>query len=876
MRAWCSLDACFVAKTPVLSGDTVIIRGTPRGGPPPEASVSLAYISAPKIGRKIPSKDGEEAKIINDEPYAWEAREFLRKLLIGKEVTFRYEYTIPTTIPNAKARECGHLFVNDNENVADKLVSEGLAKVIRRKQNESNEDYQRLIALEEEAATRSKPEALKRTVKFDVDDETQPLEKKSFRGIVEDVIDGSTLRVGLLFDTVYQYITIMLAGIKCPPLSDKIGAEAKFFTECRLLNKEVDVHVAQQSSETQRNKYYGSIIVDNKNIAEFLLREGMARLMSNSLNASMNSSALRAAEKEAKTKKLRLFKDYTEAKASESDSVEVVEVINGDALKVKNSKNEVRKIFLSSIRPPPKPEGFNDKSKLLYDIPLMFEAREFLRKRLIGKRVQVTTDYKQPARSTESGKPDLAEKECCTVIANGSINVAEALVSKGLATVVKHRDNDPRSSQYDALLDAEQKAQKTKRGIYATPAPGPYRIVDLSNDAQKAKHHLNFLQRGSANGRLPANVEYVYSTSRVKVYVPKENSLLNLILQGINAPKANEEYGNEGVAFVRNLVHQRDVEITVESMDKLGNFIGMLYFDNKNLSLELVKSGYASVRDSKHNQLVSAEEEAKKNKLNIWKNYVEKEVTNDEDDSDQNDSTEEEKRKEVMVTNISPQMTSIYIQKIENESKLEELVSELREELATNPPLPGSYQIKKNEVCAAKFSADGQWYRAKVEKISKSNSAEVLFIDYGNREEVAIKDLAPLPSSKFSTSDLSAKEYGLAIASLPASDLEVIEEAKAAFQRVTKDKVLLMKIEYKDSTTGLECVTLFHDKKDVVRDLVSEGYFAINTRGRRERRLEKLVNGYKEAQENARRKRLNIWRYGDFTEDDANEFGLGK
>ena len=43
--------------------------------------------------------------------------------------------------------------------------------------------------------------------------------------------------------------------------------------------------------------------------------------------------------------------------------------------------------------------------------------------------------------------------------------MAEALVSKGLATVVRYSaDNDQRSSKYDDLLAAEDKAQKSNKG----------------------------------------------------------------------------------------------------------------------------------------------------------------------------------------------------------------------------------------------------------------------------------------------------------------------------------------------------------------------------------------------------------------------------
>ena len=60
----------------------------------------------------------------------------------------------------------------------------------------------------------------------------------------------------------------------------------------------------------------------------------------------------------------------------------------------------------------------------LYDIPYMFEARECLRKKLIGKPVKVSIDYIQP--KTDS----FPEKTCCTVLAADGSNVAEQLIIK--------------------------------------------------------------------------------------------------------------------------------------------------------------------------------------------------------------------------------------------------------------------------------------------------------------------------------------------------------------------------------------------------------------------------------------------------------------
>lgn len=55
------------------------------------------------------------------------------------------------------------------------------------------------------------------------------------------------------------------------------------------------------------------------------------------------------------------------------------------------------------------------------------------------------------------------------------------MVSKGLATVVKYRqDDDQRSSHYDALLAAEMKAQKSGKGLHAKKDTPSHRINDYS------------------------------------------------------------------------------------------------------------------------------------------------------------------------------------------------------------------------------------------------------------------------------------------------------------------------------------------------------------------------------------------------------------
>lgn len=41
----------------VLSGDTVIIRGAPKGGPPPEKQITFSNVIAPKLARRPANPD---------------------------------------------------------------------------------------------------------------------------------------------------------------------------------------------------------------------------------------------------------------------------------------------------------------------------------------------------------------------------------------------------------------------------------------------------------------------------------------------------------------------------------------------------------------------------------------------------------------------------------------------------------------------------------------------------------------------------------------------------------------------------------------------------------------------------------------------------
>lgn len=111
----------------------------------------------------------------------------------------------------------------------------------------------------------------------------------------------------------------------------------------------------------------------------------------------------------------------------------------------------------------------------------------------------------------------------------------------------------------------------------------------------------------------------------------------------------------------------------------------------------------------------------------LWKNYVEpKEEVVVVDEKER-----EVKYKEVVVTEVVDP-AHVWVQAADKAADTEKLGERLNEQLSSSPPVAGTFTPVTGGVCAAKFSDDGLWYRAKVNKINADQSVAVTFIDYGN------------------------------------------------------------------------------------------------------------------------------------------------
>lgn len=433
----------------VLSGDTLVIMGFTKAEIPPEKTVVLAHLSAPRLARR----GGQ------DDPFAWESREYLRKLCIGKDVVFRTEYTIPNF-----SREFCSVFIGTT-NVGNEVVTHGWAKVKEAK-GEVTPEHTELLRLEEqarqqgvglwdrspgsvEAAIRNlPPSAVGDPSNLDAMGLLATNKGKPMEAIVEQVRDGSSLRVYLL--PGFQFVQVFVAGIQSPSMgrrttqeptiatevpsdepngetnvesrgpltsaqrvtassaynevaADPYGREAKHFTEIRVLNR--DVRIVLEGVDKFSN-LIGSVYYSDgesaKDLAMELIENGYAKYVewSASMMEDEARRKLKAAELQAKKTKLRLWTNYvppaTNSKAiSDNFTGKVVEVVSGDCIIVADdslpfgSPAAERRVNLSSIRCP----KLGNPRREEKPAPYAREAREFLRTRLIGRQVQVSMEY---------------------------------------------------------------------------------------------------------------------------------------------------------------------------------------------------------------------------------------------------------------------------------------------------------------------------------------------------------------------------------------------------------------------------------------------------------------------------------------------------
>jgi len=221
-----------------------------------------------------------------------------------------------------------------------------------------------------------------------------------------------------------------------------------------------------------------------------------------------------------------------------------------------------------------------------------------------------------------------------------------------------------------------------------------------------------------------------------------------------------------------------------------------------------------------------------------------------------------------------------YVQiKGEEHAELEKLMQQLQQSKKPSPP---DWVPKRGDKVVALFSVDNKWYRGYVRDVLGSKTSDdptrfaISYVDYGNVEIVTANELRPLEPA-FLRLPPQAKECYLACIRVPRLSEDFGREAASFFKELVWEKTMWGNIEYRDHD-GRLFLSLGDPQSQVHVNaaLVHAGFARVQNKS--DKTLALQIAKLKTEEEFAKKSHLNIWRYGDFSddEDEAPARGSGR
>jgi len=886
----------------VQSGDTLILSGRlPKNGSiPEEVNLTLTGVFAPRIGNSYK---------LEEEPFSFESREFLRNLLIGKIIQYKVDYTY-------NERKFGQILY-EGKIINIELVKNGLGKIgfvhVGNENIYKSEFWALLQAAEKEAKEKrlgiygdsSENSKHVRTLHnfSDYEEDIRIIDKivernMEFDAIVEQVYNCAFILVYIPYLKCFTRVLLRFILIPSKSNDTELFQKGKAYCERICLCKDVKLKVF----EYDENK---SLICDvtvldkNQNLAEVMLKEGYSKSYTGG-NKKYNLADIncdRAAETVAKNKKLGVWKNEVtnEAKSikkyREDDLTEAkcILVNGGDSLTVLNKKKEEVRIFLSNLKAPTLARTDSEEQNQ----PWAFQSREFIRKRLVGKILKCHLDYihtvildpnkgKGPNKSTHRIMKfytiyytnDKNEFKCINVeiIENGLANLTNFKIEEG----------NP-SKEFDSMIKAEKEAKKNKVGLFSKKTPPHCTYIDLQISGKtRKKEFINFLT-GLEN--LDCVVDFCFSANKLKLRIDQKKVIIPIGLIGVKSftnDKNNnsllQKYFKKSYDFVYNTILQRDGVCDIMHADREGYYFGHFIFNGKNFGTLLIEKGLAVFceratefgKNKYINEMKEAEKKAQKEKIGLWEDEgIAKILKGDSFNENSGEKQFEEINKDIKIRITEEiDLDKFYCNFLPNKTldKIEKVLADYDNGVKKSESL--SLPIKKGTLCAAKFPDDNKYYRSLIKSQYKEKKEfEVEFIDYGNIGTVNMDDLIKLDGS---ISSLPPQAMYCELAYMKYSKVSMKEAVDKYPDFIDFDNQLNAKLCYnysKDAQMkhGLIVFKKGKDMKNTYHaDLLKLGLAKLN----RSKQLPDYMKPLDPLEKEARDKELGVWDDDEETDYD--------
>jgi len=607
---------------------------------------------------------------------------------------------------------------------------------------------------------------------------------------------------------------------------------------------------------------------------------------------------LRVAENNAKRSCQGIWHAYAPPVLSSASEIQgtVLEVQSGDTLiilpngKPYNAESDLVKISLASVRAP---RVGNERANRP-DEPYAIECKDRLRFLAIGKPVKVNVHYERDIPL----QPTVTEKRAFGTVSVGkNADLGELLVKEGLATTQRHRDDDERSANYDALVAAESAAKEAGKGVHSKVAYKKAAINDLT-DPKKAKAYSGSLTRAKT---LKATVDFVFNGALFKLHIPSENCYIRFAPSNIRCPqpspspgsktgKPAEPFGDEAKRFARMNCLQRTIEINCTGVTNSGIIQGGMSLgfgaQKRDYTVELIGTGFATVDQRKIDygeaprSLVEAQNTAKANKVGIW--------SMEQAAKPAETATKANGKSSVTIATVrlsEIRSGSHFFFHTVGDAAPKVMDESMKEFTSKNGTAGAPCDPKVGKVVAALFD-DGSgksWYRAKiVEKLSPTK-VSVLFLDHGNLASVPVAThLRPLdPALDIQRIPAVAKEAVLALITTRSLEKDEGVDAARMLQSMCWGKDLTAQLMAPDENGKLAVTISSSGSEETINEeLIAAGLARVAKKPALSNlkyamsdgsAATKLADTLQAAEDVARRSRQGMWRYGDVGDDDDDE-----